>query len=77
MTTFPIFSFGTTCEECGEALIAPDLVEYFSEENLFLNFWTCKKCNNRFETEAFVPADADRTLDSKLSEDFFPSLLVI
>ena len=76
MTKFPNFNFGMTCEDCGEALIAPDLVEYFSEENLFFSFWTCTKCNSRFETEAFLPADADRKLDSKLSEEFFPSLLV-
>jgi ribosomal protein L37AE/L43A len=76
MTTFPIFSFGTSCEKCGEALIAPDWVEYFSEEHLVLNLWACTKCNSRFETEAFVPADADSKLDSKVLEEFFPSLLM-
>jgi hypothetical protein len=76
MTTFPYFSFGTTCEKCGEALIAPDCVEYCNEEKLVLNFWICTKCNSRFETEAFVLTDADRNLDGKVLEEFFPSLLV-
>lgn len=64
------------CAKCGEALIAPDWAEYFSEERLVLNLWSCTCCGHRFETEAFVPADAAPQADGKVLEEFFPSLLV-
>ncbi len=65
-----------TCDKCGHSLIAPEWSEYFSEEQLVLNLWSCANCGNRFETEAFVPADAKPKFDSKVLEEFFPSLLV-
>ena len=64
------------CDKCGEALIAPDWAEYFSEERLVLNLWSCDRCGHRFETEADVPADAAPPIDGKVLEEFFPSLLV-
>jgi NAD-dependent SIR2 family protein deacetylase len=64
------------CEKCGHSLIAPEWSEYFSEAQLVLNLWTCSNCGNRFETEAFVPVDAESENDSKVLEEFFPSLLV-
>jgi ribosomal protein L37AE/L43A len=64
------------CGKCGEALIAPEWAEYFSEERLILNLWACARCGNRFETEAFVPAGVEPESDSKVLEEFFPSLLV-
>jgi ribosomal protein L37AE/L43A len=67
------FQFETTCEKCGEALIAPEWSEYLSE-GFVLNLWSCTKCGCRFETEAFVPAEA--TSDDAAIEAFFPSLLV-
>ena len=67
--------FETTCERCGDALIAPEWSEYVSER-LVLNLWSCTNCGCRFETEAFVPADANSKIDSKILEAFFPSLLV-
>ena len=47
--------FETSCDKCGEALIAPRWSEYVSD-GLVLNFWSCTKCGFQFETEAFVPA---------------------
>jgi ribosomal protein L37AE/L43A len=67
---------GMTCDKCGDSLIAPEWSEYFSEERLVLNLWSCMSCGNRFETEAFVPVDAKSKIDSKVLEEFFPSLLV-
>ena len=53
------------CDKCGEALIAPDWVEYFSEEHLILNLWACTHCGHRFETEAVVPAGAEPETEYK------------
>lgn len=64
-----------TCARCGEALIAPEWSEYVSEQ-LILNLWSCTNCDYRFETEAFVPADAKSEFECKLLEEVFPSLLV-
>lgn len=77
MTTASILSssFGTTCEKCGDALIAPDWSEFVSER-LVVNLWSCPKCGCEFETEACMSADAEPNLDSKVFEAYFPSLLV-
>jgi hypothetical protein len=78
MTTVASFrnsAFETTCAKCGEALIAPEWSEFVSG-GLVLNLWTCTSCGCRFETEACIPADAEQKIDSKVSEAFFPSLLV-
>ena len=64
------------CDKCGASLIAPEWSEYFSEEKLVLNLWSCMSCGNRFETEAFAPVDAESEIDPKVLEEFFPSLLV-
>ena len=65
-----------TCGKCGNSLIAPEWSEYFSEEHVVLNLWSCMNCGNRFETEAFVPVDAKSENENKVLEEFFPSLLV-
>jgi ribosomal protein L37AE/L43A len=67
--------FETTCENCGEPLIAPEWSE-FASGGLVLNLWSCTKCGCQFETEAFVPADAEAMNDRIALEAFFPSLLV-
>ena len=64
-----------TCEKCGEPLIAPQWAEFVSE-TLVLNLWSCTSCGYRFETEACVERDPEFTLDSKVLETLFPSLLV-
>jgi ribosomal protein L37AE/L43A len=65
----------TTCAKCGYALIAPECSEYVID-GLVLNLWTCTKCGYRFETETYIPADAESKIDRKVLEEFFPSLLV-
>jgi RNase P subunit RPR2 len=68
---------GKTCAKCGEALIAPEYSEYFSEEQLVLNLWSCTNCGYKFETEAaFAPAGAESKVDNDVLEVPFPSLLV-
>ena len=66
---------GTTCIQCGDALIAPEWSEYVSER-LVLNLWSCSKCGSRFETEAAMPVDDKSIIDPMTIEAFFPSLLV-
>jgi len=62
--------YGTTCEQCGDLLIAPDWSEYEDEQHV-LNLWSCPKCGYHFETEAVVPSIAESVIRA-----FFPSLLV-
>ena len=50
--------FETSCTKCGNALIAPEWSEYVSD-GLVLNFWSCWKCGHQFETEAYMPVDAE------------------
>lgn len=65
----------TTCVKCGEAQIAPDWSEFISE-HLVVNLWSCTKCGDRFETRAFMPADAAPKMSEKDWEEMFPPLLV-
>jgi RNase P subunit RPR2 len=64
------------CQQCGEMLIAPEWVEYFSEEQLILNLWTCARCGHRFETEAFLPANTGPDSTVKVPEAFPPPSVV-
>ena len=64
-----------TCAKCGDVLIAPEWSEYVSGR-LALNLWSCTNCGYRFETEAFVPADAESESYNNVLEEYFPSLLV-
>jgi hypothetical protein len=66
---------GTTCIQCGDALIAPEWSEYVCEW-LVLNLWSCSKCGCRFETEAAMRADAKSAIDPITMDAFFPSVLV-
>jgi len=63
------------CEKCGDRLVAPEWAEYFSEEQLILNLWSCMRCGNRFETEAFVAADCTAENEKKAAVEFYPSLV--
>jgi ribosomal protein L37AE/L43A len=64
------------CDNCGETPIAPEWSEYFSEEQVIINLWSCTRCGHRFETEAFEPVDATSKIDHRLVDEFLPSLLV-
>src|SRR5262245_39066318 len=39
------------CRECGNTLPASEVAEFFNEEQLILNFWSCTNCGFQFETE--------------------------
>lgn len=65
----------TTCAKCGEALIAPDWSEFVSER-LVINLWTCTKCGDRFETEAYMPANTGAKMSEEDWAQMFPPLLV-
>jgi ribosomal protein L37AE/L43A len=65
----------TTCPKCSETLVSPDWSEFVSER-LVLNLWTCTKCGDRFETKAWMPADAAPKMSDKDWEQMFPPLLV-
>ena len=64
-----------TCAKCGEALIAPDLVRIRRVNVWFSIFWSCT-CGDRFQTEAYMPADAKPKMTDKDWEQMFPALLV-
>jgi ribosomal protein L37AE/L43A len=60
-----------TCVQCGDGVIAPEFVEYFSEGGLILKFWSCNKCGYQFETESFAPANAKpKIVREELEEDW-------
>jgi len=68
----------TICGECGSAVVAPEFVEHFSEEQLVLNFWSCPNCGFRFETEEMLSADVEPRVAVRdevelFPESFFPS----
>ena len=65
----------TTCDKCGNTLIAPEWSEYVID-GLILNLWTCTKCGYRFETEAYMRGDAESKIERKVLEELFPSFLV-
>jgi hypothetical protein len=67
------------CRECGNTLPAPELAEFFNEEQLILNFWSCSNCGFRFETEEKIRSEATSQIDksddevSLFPETFFPT----
>jgi hypothetical protein len=67
------------CRECGNTLPAPELAEFFNEEQLILNFWSCSNCGFRFETEEKILSEATSQIDesddkaSLFPETFFPT----
>jgi hypothetical protein len=67
------------CRECGNTLPAPELAEFFNEEQLILNFWSCSNCGFRFETEEKIRSAATSQIDKSddeanlFPETFFPS----
>ncbi len=66
------------CSRCGDRLIAPEVSEFVSEEEV-RHYWSCARCGHEFETTVEVvsyPAVSYQAADPKLIEQFFPSLLV-
>lgn len=69
------FDCGMACAQCGDALIAPESSECVSEWHV-RHLWCCMKCGYRFETSAYLPADAESIIDIMMMDEVFPSLLV-
>ena len=66
------------CRKCGNTLASPEWAEFFDEEQLILNFWSCSNCGFQFETEEKIRSEAtpqiERDDDANLfPETFFPS----
>jgi len=67
------------CRECGNTVPAPEVTEFFNEEQLVLNFWSCTNCGFQFETEEKIRSEASSQIDesdeeaSPFPETFFPS----
>jgi|SRR5262245_14885516 len=51
------------CRECGNTLPAPEMAEFFNEEQLILNFWSCTNCGFQFETEEKIGSEATSRID--------------
>jgi ribosomal protein S27AE len=66
--------YGMTCVQCGDGVIAPEFVEYFSEQRLILNFWSCEKCGYQFESESFVSPDPESEDDNPALEEAWSAL---
>ena len=62
------------CDKCGEAPVAPDFAEYFSDAGLILYVWCCPSCGNRFATE--LPRNVAPEAEKAAVKAFWPSLLV-
>jgi ribosomal protein L37AE/L43A len=66
------------CRKCGNTLAAPVFAEFFNEEQLILNFWSCNNCGFQFETEEQIRSEATPEIESDdqaklFPETFFPS----
>jgi hypothetical protein len=70
-------SFGTSCIQCGNELIAPDASEYWGEywsDAHVCHTWRCAKCTCRFESLVMFQADSKSMRDTKTGRVIFPSL---
>lgn len=59
-------TFGITCVQCHEELIAPDKSEYRAGMHI-RHLWHCPKCAARFESIEQIPVEAMTTDDVFLS----------
>ena len=62
-------TFGITCVQCREELIAPDKSEYRAGTHI-RHLWHCPNCSAGFESIEQIPVEA------MTADDIFPSLLV-
>src|SRR5262245_37015323 len=56
------------CRECGNTLPASEVAEFFNEEQLILNFWSCTNCGFQFETEEKIRSEAASQIDESDEE---------
>jgi hypothetical protein len=64
-------SFGMTCVQCDDDLIAPEWSEH-RRKGQIRHLWRCWKCDCCFETVVSTKSMEDSTA----ADDIFPSLLV-
>jgi hydrogenase maturation factor HypF (carbamoyltransferase family) len=62
-------TFGITCVQCHDELIAPDKSEYRASTHI-RHLWHCSNCSARFESIEQIPVEA------MMADDLLPSLLV-
>jgi hypothetical protein len=55
-------TFGITCVQCHEELIAPDKSEYRAGTHI-RHLWHCSSCSARFESIQQIPVEAMTTDD--------------
>jgi C4-type Zn-finger protein len=60
------------CIKCGNTLVSVELAEYFYEEELVFNFWSCSHCGFQFETEEKVRSEATLQIENQDQADLFP-----
>jgi hydrogenase maturation factor HypF (carbamoyltransferase family) len=60
-------TFGITCVQCHEELIAPDKSEYRAGTHI-RHLWHCSNCSARFESIEQIPVEAMTSDDIFLSE---------
>ena len=64
-------SFGISCAQCDNELIAPEWSEYHIKGRV-RHLWHCWRCDCSFETIVKIKSMED----GRMSEDSLPSLLV-
>ena len=65
-----------TCRKCGNTLASPELAEFFSEEQLILNFWSCSSCGFQFETEEKICSEATPQIEMDDEANLFPETFI-
>ena len=65
-------SFGISCAQCDNELIAPEWTEFRNERQVIHHVWHCSRCDCSFETIVKIKSMED----SRASKDSLPSLLV-
>jgi len=66
-------TFGMTCVQCSNELIAPEWSEYRNERQV-RHLWHCWECDFPFESVVSFPATTMSMKDIRTGKDIFPSL---
>jgi len=68
-------SFGMSCVQCDNELIAPEWTEYRNKRQVH-HVWHCWRCDCRFESLVSFPTDTKSVKDIRARGDIFPLPLV-
>jgi RNase P subunit RPR2 len=58
-------SFGVSCDQCGNELIAPEWSEYRSKQQS-CHLWHCWKCDHCFETVVNIRSMDDKAVEERI-----------